>query len=327
MHKTEIQKQEAIVQEKRLWVRLTRVCNNQCLFCLDKEAQDGSVVPFEKVRLNLQKGRRLGIKRLVLSGGEPTLHPVFFDIITLAKNLGYEHIQVISNGRMFAYFKFLRQAVKSGISEITFSMHGHNRRLHDRQTKISGSFQQSLAGLLNALKIKSLIVSVDIVISKINVRQLADILKFFINLGVYEFDLLQVIPFGRAWDNRDILFYDIQKSIKFLNRAFILSEDPRLHIWTNRFPPLYLEGFEYLIQHPAKLYDEVGGRRGMFNRFLSKGQLMDCYGEKCAFCFLKDFCKDLIKLKKEKKMLPYEQPFCLRISDKFGNQSQHEKFV
>ncbi|MDP1852655.1 MAG: radical SAM protein [Candidatus Omnitrophota bacterium] len=302
---------EIIPQVKRHWVRLTRGCNNRCLFCLDKEAHDGSVIPLEKIKADLQKGRGLGIRRVVLSGGEPTIHPDFFNIVNMARTLGYSHIQVITNGRMFAYQSFLKQAIESGVSEITFSLHGHNSRLHDQQTKVPGSFQQSLVALVNALKEKDLIVSVDIVINKINVMYLASILEFFINLGVYEFDLLQVIPFGQAWAKRDILFYDIQKSIKFLRKAFMLSKDPRLHIWTNRFPPQYLEGFEYLIQHPAKLYDEVGGRKDMFNNFLFKGKVMDCKGLRCRFCFLENFCKDLIELKKKNKILSHASPFCL----------------
>jgi len=314
-------------QEKRHWVRLTRACNNHCIFCLDKETQNGSCLSEAEITINLKRGVSLGIKRVVLSGGEPSIHPDFLNIVKIAGELGYEHIQVITNGRMFAYPGFLNQAVKNGLLEITFSMHGHNNKLHDKLTKVVGSFQQSLTGLISALSIEELIVSVDVVINKVNIEYLADILKFFINLGVKEFDLLQVIPFGRAWDNRDILFYDIKKSLPFLNKAFSLSKNPNLHIWTNRFPPEYLEGFEELIQYPGKLYDEIGGRQDMFNNFLNSSKVIRCRGKRCSYCFLKSFCKDLIQLKEKGRLASYAKPFCLKKAKEAPGPEKRPKYI
>lgn len=304
-------RKEKVATQKKQWIRLTSVCNNQCVFCLDKEAQDGSYVPLEKINKELIQGIKENIRRVVLSGGEPTLHPQFLEIIKLAKNLRYQHIQIITNGRMFAYKIFLDSVVKTGVDEITFSMHGHNEELHDKQTQVKGSFNQALTGLMNALKIANLIVNIDVVINKFNVKYLADILKFFINLGVSEFDLLQVIPFGRAWDYRDSVFYNIDESFIYLKRAFQLSKNPNLHLWTNRFPAKYLEGFEDLIQHPFKLYDEIRGRKEMFDYFLNNGEKLSCMGERCRYCILEGFCKDLIQFKKEGKLVSRSIPFCL----------------
>lgn len=320
MKKTESPQKNVIMHTKRHWVRLTSACNNHCIFCLDRESQNGAFLPLKDIRKNLAEGRKLGSSRVVLSGGEPTIHPEFLHIVKIAKNLGYEHIQVISNGRMFAYPLFLKEAVNNGVSEITFSMHGHNRKLHERQTRVRGSFRHSLGGLINALKIKNLIVSVDIVINKMNVEYLPEILKFFIDLGVSEFDLLQVIPFGSAWENRGALFYDLKKASRYLNQAFAFSKNPRLRIWTNRFPPEYLEGFEGLIQDPAKLYDEIGGRRKMFEDFLKKNVPLPCRGDRCTYCFLKNFCNDLIELKNKNKIYSFELPLCLKGVEKIENQ-------
>jgi len=303
-------KEEAAVQ-KRHWLRLTRVCNNNCVFCLDSDAQDGSFLSFEEIRQDLKKGRAAGCRRVVLSGGEPTVHPGFTEIVESAKQAGYTHIQVVTNGRLFAYPDFLRKCMQAGISEITFSMHGHTAKLHDRQTRVPGSFKQSLAGLMNALRTKKLIISVDIVINKINVKYLEDILKFFINLGVHEFDLLQVMPFGRAWENKEKVLYDAGKTLPYLKRVFNLSKKPYLYIWTNRFPPKFLEGFEELIQHPYKLFDEVRGRRKMFEELISNGKKMFCYGKRCKFCFLEDFCYDLITLKKRRILQAKKRPECI----------------
>ena len=65
--------------EKRNWVRLTRLCNNRCTFCLDSDAQDGTMEPTEEIRERIRAGRSQGATRLILSGGEPTVHPDFLD--------------------------------------------------------------------------------------------------------------------------------------------------------------------------------------------------------------------------------------------------------
>lgn len=302
---------ELAAQTKRKWVRLTRMCNNRCLFCLDKDAQDGSYLSLAEVKKVLQAGRKEKAEKVVLSGGEPTLHPEFTNIVKSAKKLGYTKIQVITNGRMFVYKKFLDQAVDAGISEVTFSMHGHNQRLHDKQTGVRGSFFQALRGLLAVLQRGELVVNVDIVMNKINLGYLEDIIKFYINLGVFEFDLLQVMPFGRAWDNKDIVLYDLPGRLNDLKPALSLSEDERLSIWTNRLEAKYLEGFEQLIQHPVKLYDEVGGRKVIFSNFLVKGKKIECIGQRCKHCFLCSFCSDLREFKAKGKLVSKSGPFCL----------------
>lgn len=286
--------------EKKHWVRLTHGCNNRCIFCLDADRQDGTFVPLGQVKKDLAAGLKEKARRVVLSGGEATIHPDFLSIVKLANKMGYSHIQVITNGRLFFYKEFLLRAVVNGLKETTFSLHSHSETLHERLTGVKGSFRQSMQGLRNAMGIPGLIVNIDIVMNKLNYTHLRETLQYFIRKGITEFDLLQVIPFGRAWQNRATLFYDVARALPKLKNAFSLSENQRLHIWTNRFPAMLLEGYEYLIQDPYKLHDEVNGRLKMFIGLFKNNQPLPCYGERCAFCFIKDFCKDALMLKKEK---------------------------
>lgn len=316
MNRAKLRAREESSSVKKHWVRLTRACNNRCVFCLDKEPQDGSVLTLKQIRKSFSEGLKSGCRQVILSGGEATIHPEFFKIVALAKKMGYKKIQVISNGRMFAYEKFLQTAVKAGVNEITFSLHGHNAALHDSQTGIKGSFNQAFAGLVNALKRPDLIVNIDIVINKKNYKQLADIMKFFIALGVHEFDLLQIIPFGRAWDNRQNIFYNVKRAMPALKKAFVLSKNKNLFIWTNRFPAQYLEGMEWLIQNPKKILDEVRGRRELFEEYFKTGKMLECWPERCDFCFLRDFCADLRTFKIEGRLEGKSAPQCLKNREK-----------
>ena len=283
---------ETVAAQKRHWIRLTRGCNNRCLFCLDSDSHDNSLISFQKIKLDLEKGINKGLLRVVLSGGEPTIHPDFLKIVKQAKKMGYQRIQVVTNGRMFFYKNFLQEAIETGLNEITFSIHGHTAKLHDKLTGIKGSFDQAIVALKNSLLNRELIVNIDICINKQNIKYLREILENFIKLGVYEFDLLQIVPFGRAWNNRQRLFYNLSKEVSYLKKALELSKDNRLHIWTNRFPAEYLEGFESMIQDPSKLHSEMEGMEKTFDEFLNSGK-MPCAGKRCQFCFMEKFCSYL----------------------------------
>lgn len=282
---------QSAVNEKRLWVRLTRACNNHCIFCHDIGAHDGLAVPEDEVLARLRAGRAEGATRAILSGGEPTIHPRFVDLVGAARDMGYTWVQCVSNGRMFAYDKFAARAIANGLREATLSMHGHTPELFEALVGIPGSFAQSLAGLKNLLRM-GVVVSVDIVLNRQNLPHLREILEFYIGMGVYEFDLLHLVPFGRGFDeHRETLFADPDQVAFELSRALSLVDTvPGLFLWTNRLPIALLEGHEDLFQDPHKIYDEVLGERAAFKELFEHGTEPDCLGERCPYCFLRPFC-------------------------------------
>ena len=81
----------------RLIIHPTGDCNLNCKYCLLYDAgfpyKDirGLSLSYATIRRLLDDARRLGIRRLFFSGGEPTLHPRFKDILryALSKNMTY----------------------------------------------------------------------------------------------------------------------------------------------------------------------------------------------------------------------------------------------
>lgn len=292
---SKIAQHEDAAHEKRNWVRLTFDCNNRCIFCLDSDTHDGEMRDAEDVKRQILEGRKKGATRLILSGGEPTIHPRYVDFIRLGSMAGYRKIQTVTNGRLFAYQEFLDKCVDAGLSEITFSLHGPNARIHDALVGVKGAFEQESAGLRRALDDGRPIVNVDIVINRGNVKALPEMLELFYRWGVREFDLLQVVPFGRAFtEGRDTLFYDLEEAAPYIRQALEFSQRPDVHVWLNRFPPPHLEGFEHLIQDPYKLNDEVRGRKEEFARQLEHGEPLDCRDpHRCRYCYLEQLCDRL----------------------------------
>lgn len=283
---------ETAVKQKRVWVRLTRLCNQRCTFCLDSWNQNGTYVAATELQAFIRRGREQGGERLILSGGEATVHPEFLRLCRYGKDLGYEWVQTVTNGQMFAYPDFARRAKVAGLDEATFSMHGHDAKLHDRLVGLPGAFDRANQGIRNLQALGGVVVNVDIVINRMNVAYIRDIIDFYMAMGIREFDLLYIVPFGRGFEEfREQLFFDLDDAFPHLQRAFEVSAQPGVYLWTNRFPVSYLEGYEHLIQEPHKLHSEVNGGRHNFDGYLKTGTPPDCYGERCGHCFLNGLCK------------------------------------
>ena len=283
---------ERIANRKKHWVRAVTACNSHCLFCLDSDTPRNLFLPFEDVVAELRRGREeLDADKVIISGGEASLHPRFHELVAAGKAMGYDRVQTVTNGWRFADKDFYDDAVKAGLGEITFSLHGHTPELHDHLTQHPGSFQRLVKGMVRAVRRRELIVNVDVVINKGNVAVIDKVLELCIGLGVREFDLLHVIPQANAFEHRDELFYDPRAHIETLHKVFRLNRHPGFTVWTNRFPVSFLEGLEDLIQDPHKMLDEVNGRRFQVRRYVDEGTPLDCrQPERCVHCFIEPFC-------------------------------------
>lgn len=283
---------EEVANRPKHWVRLVTACNSRCVFCLDSDTPRNVYLPFEEIVAELERGRRaLGAWKVILSGGEATLHPRFPDVVRRARALGYGRVQTVTNGWRLADREFFEECVAAGLDEITFSLHGHDEALHDRLTRHPGSFRRIVKAIARAVRSRRVITSIDICINKQNVPYLDKIVELGFSLGVTEYDLLHVIPQASAFEHRDELFYDPREHLPMLQKVFRLNRHPSFVIWTNRFPVPYLEGLEDLIQDPHKMLDEVHGRRFMVRRYLDLGTPLDCrQPERCVHCFIEPFC-------------------------------------
>lgn len=285
-------RREQVANRPKHWVRAVTACNSKCLFCLDMDTPRNVFIPEDDVRAELLRGREvLGAEKVIISGGEASLHPKFIDFVAYAKEIGYERVQTVTNGYRFAEPAFLEASLAAGLGEITYSIHGHTAKLHDHLTQTKGAFTRITKAIARSVRDGRPVVNVDVCINKQNVGELDKLVELCIQLGVTEFDLLHVIPQAAAYDNRDELFYDPIEHLPVLHKVFRLNRHPRFVVWTNRFPVPFLEGLEDLIQDPHKMLDEINGRRYQVRRYLDTGDKLDCRDpERCKHCFIEPMC-------------------------------------
>ena len=98
---------ERVANVRKHWVRLVTACNSRCVFCLDTDTPRNVYIPEDDVRRELVRGReQLNADKVILSGGEGSIHPKFVDFVRYAKEIGYNRVQTVTNGVMFSKREF-----------------------------------------------------------------------------------------------------------------------------------------------------------------------------------------------------------------------------
>lgn len=283
---------EQVANVPKHWVRTVTACNSKCLFCLDMDTPRNVYLQEEDVKAEILRGRtEMNAWKIILSGGEAALHPLFPEFIRYAKEVGYGRIQTVTNGWRYADRDFYEKCVEAGLQEMTFSLHGHTAELHNRLTQHKGSFERIVKSIRRAARDPRMIASIDVVINKQNVGVLDKIMELGMRLGITEYDLLHVIPQSAGFENREELFYNPREYLPVLRKVFRLNRHPRFVVWTNRFPVEFLEGMEDLIQDPHKMLDEINGRRFHVRKYLDTGEPLNCRDpERCQYCFIESYC-------------------------------------
>lgn len=143
----EAYKKELSLVEKE--IHITDKCNNKCEFCRSPEEV---YVSMDKLKNELINLKVKGIKRIIISGGEPTMHSDLFEIIRIIYGFGFE-IKLKTNARMIYYKDFSKKLADYGVKTISVPIYSKYPDAHDSLTGVKGSFMQTIAGINNWKKL------------------------------------------------------------------------------------------------------------------------------------------------------------------------------
>jgi uncharacterized radical SAM superfamily Fe-S cluster-containing enzyme len=89
---------EQIANRRKHWVRAVTACNSRCVFCLDMDTPRNVFLPVEEIQAELRRGREeLDADKVIISGGEATLHPEFSELVRYGRSIGYERVQTVTS--------------------------------------------------------------------------------------------------------------------------------------------------------------------------------------------------------------------------------------
>ena len=171
-----------------LLLNITTFCNALCEFCIvyDSLNKPHLNMTDEQIFGALDQGRKDGAVSVGYSGGEPTVHKRFTEIVQYAKDIGYEQQSINTNGIKFKKQQFCEDMVKAGLNNIDFSIHGHTDEMHDKLVDRKGALEacRQAAGHLNALQDEyDFRMSATIVLTRDNSAHLLEICQFLDELG------------------------------------------------------------------------------------------------------------------------------------------------
>jgi len=147
MYRTEILRK---VREQRILhdvsLELTYACNLDCFFCYNDRDKLGKPLSLAQYERLLEDLARMQTLYLMLTGGEPMVHPHFFAIGRKARELGFV-TRVRTNGHSLN--RRMAERVRDELDPyvVEVSLHGATAEVHDRQTQVAGSFERLLGNL------------------------------------------------------------------------------------------------------------------------------------------------------------------------------------
>jgi MoaA/NifB/PqqE/SkfB family radical SAM enzyme len=206
---------------ERLELHLTYTCPERCSFCSeDHRMRSYSPYPVNWARAAtvLRQQAARGVKNIHLTGGEPTIHPQFVEVLALAKKLGMR-TSVGTIGTMLARRDFAARAMPH-LDEALFSLHGPDAATHDAMAGRAGSFEQVCTAITNARELgKGFRAYVNTVVTRENVEALPDTAALADALGAELIVISNLTPEGKGYDAYERLAVPLETLARILPRV------------------------------------------------------------------------------------------------------------
>lgn len=226
-------------------------CNSCCRFCMNIGLRDFYKSTKEIVR-DMVFSRERGKTHLSLFGGENSIRPDIIYLIKTAKKLGFKEIVIGTNGRMFSYKDFAKKIIDAGLTDLYFSIHGHNSRIHDYLTQVSGSFNQLIKGIANVKSLGFKRFGSHTTIVKPNYKYLPQIGRLIYSLGIRSAEFLYVNPsLGGAHRHFKKLMPRISEAAPYIKGCLDIGKRNNILDWAvSHVPMCYFAGYEKQINQP-----------------------------------------------------------------------------
>ncbi len=196
-----IPKQRAYTKKEKVnvpWFMLmdpTEKCNYNCIGCWAGSYDQAKTMSFETIDRILTEAKEMGIYFIVLSGGEPTLYPHFFDILKKHNDMAF---MFYTNGSMITE-KFAEKLADAGNAVPCISVEGFKEKTDWRRGK--GAWDRVMKAMDNMKKV-GVPFGYSITETSQNVEEVLsdEFIDFMVNKGAKIAWYFQYIPIGRTPD-------------------------------------------------------------------------------------------------------------------------------
>jgi len=226
---------------KRGVVWLGQTCNLNCYFCYfrdkidDKEHPEHPFMPLEKAKKIMHTLRYVyGNRAVDIQGGEPTIYPGIYELISYCKEIGLEPT-LITNGIILAKEEIAKKFKDAGIKDFLFSIHAIGET-YDRIVGLKGGNKKQMQALYNLQKLE-IPFRLNCTMTKEAVDQLEDIATLAIETGARAVNFITFNPFADQQGKRDLTdvpkYSDVAKN---LDKALDKLEEAGIEVNVRYFP-------------------------------------------------------------------------------------------
>ncbi len=272
-------------------IKLGYSCNNNCLFCVVADKRGFADSSTAEAKKQLELAHENGAQGVVLTGGEVTIRRDIFEIVSHAKSLGFEIIQIQTNGRMLSSKEFCSKIISAGATEFSPALHGHVADLHDYLVQSKNAFAQTVNGIKNLKSLDAYVIT-NSVVTRPNHHYLPELVRLLLELNVDQFQLAFVHANGNAHSNFDHIVPSASIAAEYMKRALDIAKGSGKKMMVEAMPFCLMQGYEqycaekYIpfteIREPASYTPDFGKVR------VSEGK---CKGESCKLCIHFDACE------------------------------------
>jgi MoaA/NifB/PqqE/SkfB family radical SAM enzyme len=193
-----------------LELQITDRCNLRCQHCYIGEGKKEDL-SFEKTEQILREFEDIQGLRLLLSGGEPLLHPHFWKINQILPDYAFRSI-LLSNGTLITE----EVAQKLQVHEVQVSLDGMKEGHESLRGK--GTFEKALRAIEN-LQTAHIQVSIATMIHQKNLKEFSELSSLIQSKNIKEWNVDLPSISGRLEEHRD-LWVDPSVAGKFLQYGF-----------------------------------------------------------------------------------------------------------
>ncbi|MBL8876520.1 MAG: GTP 3',8-cyclase MoaA [Phycisphaerae bacterium] len=191
-----------------LRLSITDRCNFRCVYCMEPDVRffprEQLLSVDELVRL-AAISKSLGIQRLRLTGGEPTLRPELDEIIERIGELGFDDLSMTTNGSLIEPSR-LRLWKASGLNRLTFSLDSAREETFAAMTRSRSSATAVLRAVSDAHAAGLGPIKVNAVVIRGHNEDQVPLLAELATTHKFEMRFIEFMPLdsGHAW-NPDLL--------------------------------------------------------------------------------------------------------------------------
>lgn len=278
------------------YIQVVRHCNHFCGFCSNPTS--AYVHTAESLRALVDDLVERDYFGVVLTGGEPSLHPELPEVVRYAKSRGL-HVRMITNGSRMADPDFAARIAEAGIDLVHVSIYSVRPDVEEALRGMPGTLEKAFGAIEQALR-HGIPVNVNCVINKLNADHLDENIAYLIkhHPGVRHFVWNNLDPsMGRAEVNQGRFLHRMEDLRESLYRALRLLHLSGRTFRVERVPLCFMPEFAWSSTETRKI---VKGEERLVH-FLDAKQTVrqqsfeHVYAATCHECSVRNICGGLFE--------------------------------